>query len=236
MQHWRLFSIFRCMIVFSQLPENKARLFALEARNATAEAPANNAFEDRLALLLEVRTAALDGHLESMRAAARDMLRNGKFKPTGRSKPASEYLMNAALERQFPRINALVDICNYLSLKYLIPISLWDLDKAESDVFVFRLGKAGENYVFNPTGQVLELEDLLIGCSVKNEVETPCVSPVKDSQATKTDSGSRSIGAVLYWPAGYAGLFEPELVIQEFCDLLTSVCGAVAGPVEVEKA
>lgn len=224
------------MNIFSTLPPNKAVLFALEARGANAVPPAHADFEEQMALLLEVRTAALDAHLESMRQAGRDMLRNGKFKPTGRSKPASEYLMNAALEGTFPRINALVDICNFISLKYLVPVSLWDLDKAGSDVYVFRLGKSGEQYVFNPSGQELDIEDLIMGYSVKNGVETPCVSPVKDSQATKTSAGTVNVGAVIYWPATYRGIFDPHHVISEFCELLQTVCGAHAKPVEVIPA
>jgi DNA/RNA-binding domain of Phe-tRNA-synthetase-like protein len=224
------------MNIFSTLPAEKAVLFALEARGANAVPALHAGFEEQLSLLLEVRTVALDAHLESMRQAGRDMLRNGKFKPTGRSKPASEYLLNSALDGTFPRINALVDICNYISLKYLVPVSLWDLDKAGSDVYVFRLGKSGEQYIFNPSGQELDIQDLIIGYSVKNGVETPCVSPVKDSQATKTDNSTRNIGAVIYWPASYRGIFDPHHVISGFCELLQTVCGAEAKPVEVTPA
>src|SRR5688572_10209828 len=56
-------------------------------------------------------------------AAIRDMLRFGKYKPTGRGKPASEYLLRAAVEDKFPWINNLVDINNWISLKSMLPIS-----------------------------------------------------------------------------------------------------------------
>ena len=36
------------------------------------------------------------------RVANRDLLRFGAYKPTGRGKPASEYLVNAAAEEEFP--------------------------------------------------------------------------------------------------------------------------------------
>ena len=42
------------------------------------------------------------------RASVRDMLRFGAYKPTGRGKPASEYLLNAAAEGHFPFISAAV--------------------------------------------------------------------------------------------------------------------------------
>ena len=49
---------------------------------------------------------------ESTKAAVRDLLRAGGYKPSGRSKPASEYLAAAYAKQAFPRINALVDACN----------------------------------------------------------------------------------------------------------------------------
>jgi DNA/RNA-binding domain of Phe-tRNA-synthetase-like protein len=223
------------MHVFQQLPASRFNLHALQA-SVSQSAQTNAGFEEKLALLLEVRTAALDAHLESLRQAVRNMLRNGTFKPTGRSKPASEYLLNAALQQQFPRINPVVDICNYISLKYLIPVSLWDLDKAGSTVFVFRYGAETEAYPFNPSGQILDLQDLACGVAVSGNVQKPCVSPIKDSQATKTTIESVNIGAVLYWPAHWHGIFEPVKVTGEFCALLQDVCSGTASPVEVQFA
>jgi hypothetical protein len=46
-----------------------------------------------------------------VRAAVRDMLRPGGCKPTGRGKPASEYLVRAASEGQLAPINLAVDAC-----------------------------------------------------------------------------------------------------------------------------
>lgn len=225
------------MTVFSQLPPQKARLFALQASGVNNTGPFSAGFETDLARLLEVRTAALDPHLEHMRTSARDMLRIGHFKPTGRSKPASEYLYNAALTGAFPRISPLVDICNYISLKYLVPVSLWDLNLAGCDTFLFRPGVQGEAYVFNSGGQLLELEDLMCGFGVNDGIQTPFVTPVKDAQATKTTSATQHIGAVLYWPASYAGqLFNPPQIVAEFCEILTAVCGGHAEPVETLSA
>src|SRR3712207_7695492 len=45
------------------------------------------------------------------------LLRNGGFRPSGRNKPASEYLAQAAREGRFPRINNLVDVNNLVSLR-----------------------------------------------------------------------------------------------------------------------
>jgi DNA/RNA-binding domain of Phe-tRNA-synthetase-like protein len=176
--------------------------------------------EKRLNGCLQERKNELSENEDLFRKAVRDMMRIGSYKPTGRAKPASEYLIRAASEDQFPRINTVVDINNYISLRYLVPISMWDLDKADSDSILFRPGNDGEEYIFNPSGQTLSLKDLITGFAVKNGDETPIISPVKDCQMTKTDGSTRNIGVAVYYPANRSG--EPELqqILDEFCELL----------------
>lgn len=139
---------------------------------------------------------------EPRRAAVRDMLRHGRYKPTGRGKPASEYLVRAAGEGAFPRINLLADVNNVVSLGSGLPISVIDLDRAAADAFVVRFGRAGESYVFNPSGQELELHDLLLVAALPDD--RPVATPVKDSQATKTDGTTVRALGVVYGPAGMA--------------------------------
>src|SRR5579884_2517050 len=45
-----------------------------------------------------------------IKEAVRNLLKRGGFKPSGRNKPASEYLAQAAREGRFPTINNLVDV------------------------------------------------------------------------------------------------------------------------------
>src|SRR6266542_250022 len=49
---------------------------------------------------------------DAVRDAVRALLRHGGFKPAGRSKPASEYLVRAVGDGTLGAINAAVDICN----------------------------------------------------------------------------------------------------------------------------
>lgn len=190
-------------------------------------------FDAKLRNLLKRRQDGLTPEEESRRLAARDILRNGTYKPTGRGKPASEYLLRAA-ERSdytFPRINGPVDVCNYLSLLEVVPISLWDLDRSGADRFVFRLGGAGESYVFNEGGQEIGLTDLLVGCRVRGEphpTEDPIVNPVKDSLETKTGSVTKRVAACLYAPARSFSTSDLEQICTEFLALL-SECGDDVG-------
>ena len=56
---------------------------------------------------------------DEVRTAVRDLLRQGGFKPTGRSKPASEYLIKAADRGSLSPIDVAVDACNAVSFYIL---------------------------------------------------------------------------------------------------------------------
>jgi DNA/RNA-binding domain of Phe-tRNA-synthetase-like protein len=182
------------------------------------------------AALIEEVKRAVDGALRAKdspesaarKAAARDMLRFGAYKPTGRGKPASEYLLNAAAEGDFPVINGLVDINNLVSVESLLPISVVDLKLAGSTGYAVRRGREGEEYVFNPSGQVLTLRDLLLLARLPEDL--PCASPIKDSQATKTHGGTRDVLGVIYAPDS---LREAALrAARRMAELMEAHCGA----------
>lgn len=151
-------------------------------------------------LLSEIEEIVKEGKNEEIKRMVRNMLRFGKYKPSGRGKPASEYLIESALEGNFPFINNFVDCLNFVSLKSGLPISLIDIEKAESENFKIRRGRRGESYVFNNSGQVLELEDLLLTATL--ETDEAVGTPVKDSLKTKIDDKTRTMAALIYSPKG----------------------------------
>lgn len=130
---------------------------------------------------------------DEIRNAVRDLLRHGGFKPAGRSKPASEYLAAAFAEDRFPRINALVDTCNVVSLHSGLPISLVDVDKLEGALAI-RVAPSGTTYVFNPAGQVIDASGLV--CLY--DAQGPSGSPVKDAQRTKTGDDTRCTLSIVW--------------------------------------
>lgn len=183
--------------ISNQVPE--AAIGLIVAQGVTL-APASSTLSAAIARdLIQVRTSPLN---EERTKVVRDLLRFGKYKPTGRGKPASEYLQGAAREDRFPMINNLVDALNRVSLMSQLPISLIDLDRAGSQRFVLRRGRAGESYVFNASGQVIDLEDLLLVASLPED--RPGANPVKDSMATKLDGAAKNVLAVVYAPASLA--------------------------------
>jgi DNA/RNA-binding domain of Phe-tRNA-synthetase-like protein len=141
--------------------------------------------QELLALLTPAAPAPLHSD-DGVREAVRQLLRQGGFKPTGRSKPASEYLLKATSEGRLTSINVAVDVCNVVSLHSGLPISVVDLDRAPGP-FRVGLAPAGSSYVFNASGQSIDLGGLL--CLF--DADGPCANAVKDAQRTKTSEQTR---------------------------------------------
>jgi DNA/RNA-binding domain of Phe-tRNA-synthetase-like protein len=150
--------------------------------------------------------------------AVRNLLKSGGFKPSGRNKPASEYLAQAAREGRFPLINNLVDINNYISLKTGLPISLLDAD-AIFNTLILRHGADGERYVFNSAGQEIDLAGLICACS---ESDMPLGNPVKDSIAGKIKDQSTDVVGIMYAPNTGALCEVAKASLVEFAELLST--------------
>jgi DNA/RNA-binding domain of Phe-tRNA-synthetase-like protein len=138
-----------------------------------------------LLALLQPNAPAPISSDDTVREAVRGLLRHGGFKPTGRSKPASEYLIRAVAEGALSPINVAVDACNAVSLHSGLPISVVDLDRAQPP---FHVGVAppGASYIFNASGQSIDLKGLL--CLF--DAAGPCANAVKDAQRTKTSEAT----------------------------------------------
>ncbi len=81
----------------------------------------------------------------SERAAVRSMYWRVGIDPTKR-RPSSEALLRRVLRGDaLPRINALVDICNWCSLELQLPYGVYDVDRLRPPI-VLRLGHPGEQY------------------------------------------------------------------------------------------
>jgi DNA/RNA-binding domain of Phe-tRNA-synthetase-like protein len=159
---------------------------------------------------------------DEIRAAVRDLLRHGAFKPTGRSKPASEYLLRAAGDGTLGSINVAVDICNAVSLHSGLPISVVDLDRIRQPLRV-GIPQQGAAYVFNSAGQTIDVAGLVS----LFDAAGPCAGPVKDSQRTKTGPQTRRT-LTLIWgtsklsgKAAQAQAWYCDLLVAEGCNVTT---------------
>jgi DNA/RNA-binding domain of Phe-tRNA-synthetase-like protein len=165
---------------------------------------------------------------EAVRAAVRDMLRHGGYKPTGRGKPASEYLVRAAEDGTLAAINLAVAACNAVSLHSGLPISVVDLAKAEPP-FRIALAAAGARYLFNAAGQEIDVGGLV--CLFDGA--GPCGNAVKDAQRTKTDENTVRTLSVVWGCAG----FEPRLAatVRWYRELLDDA-GALTDDVALDAS
>ena len=169
-------------------------LLDLATFSATLAAPlADTPSPDWLKDLLRLDAEAPVKRSEATRQAVRDLLRQGGYKPTGRGKPASEYLVRAAEEGSLSSINAVVDACNAASLHSGLPISVVDLELTAPPLRV-AIAAPEAKYVFNASGHEIDVEGLLC----LHDADGPCANAVKDSQRTKTRPETTRV-LVLVW-------------------------------------
>jgi DNA/RNA-binding domain of Phe-tRNA-synthetase-like protein len=159
---------------------------------------------------------------EPVRQALRDVLRAGGYKPTGRGKPASEFLLAQALGSGLPRILDLVDINNLASLRHAHPISVFDAAKLGTELGL-RYGREGERFVFNASGQSMDIAGLPV--IARGLARDPAGNAVKDAMTCKVTAETTSVLYVVY---GSARL-PPQLLTgcaRDVADLLQRHAGA----------
>jgi DNA/RNA-binding domain of Phe-tRNA-synthetase-like protein len=159
---------------------------------------------------------------ELTRQAIRRVLKLGGFKPTGRSKPACEYLLGTALGEGMASINNLVDINNFISLKFAHPISIFDGDLLGEDIR-FRLGNEDESYVFNQAGHAMSLKGIPVVCKAHEAVG----NAVKDSMICKVHDQTKRVVACVY-----SSSEVEERLLVETCETMASYLQTFAGATE----
>jgi DNA/RNA-binding domain of Phe-tRNA-synthetase-like protein len=158
---------------------------------------------------------------DEVRAKVRDLLRYGGFKPTGRSKPAAEYLLRAASEGTLGPINLAVDVCNAVSLHSGLPISVIDLDRATPPLHI-AIAPPETQYIFNSAGQSIDVSGLVCLCDAAG----PCANAVKDSQRTKTHGETRRTLTIIWGSIAMPG--RANATAAWYCQLLQAHGAVVA--------
>jgi DNA/RNA-binding domain of Phe-tRNA-synthetase-like protein len=177
---------------------------ALGCVTASVEAPASpealiaelNACEQAILRLPEPRAV-----LESPPILATRLAYKALGKDPARYRGSAEALLRRAIAgRGLPRINAVVDIINLVSVESRLPIGLYDLAHVEGDI-VFRAGRAGETY--KGIGKYdLNLEGLPVFCDAVG----PHGSPTSDSERTMVTSATQNVFAIVISFGGKEGL------------------------------
>ena len=77
--------------------------------------------------------------------AVRTMYKRVGIDPT-KTRPSSEALLRRVRKGDsLPRINSMVDVCNWCSFEFQLPYGLYDASKIQGDV-TLRIGREGESY------------------------------------------------------------------------------------------
>ena len=155
---------------------------------------------------------------DEVKAIVRDLLRHGGYKPTGRGKPASEYLRQAVEKQTLSPINLPVDVCNVVSLHSGLPISVVDLDRVEEPLRI-GIAPSDSDYVFNATGQTIKLDGLL--CLF--DTAGPCANGVKDSQRTKTSQQTTRTLSIVW---GTSQLADRTAIVADWYQEILANLGA----------
>jgi len=93
-----------------------------------------------------VRSADLSGAFQAQASEIRSMYKRVGIDPT-KTRPSSEALLRRVRKGDtLPRINAMVDVCNWCSVEFQLPYGLYDLAHVEGDGIEMRLGRDGESY------------------------------------------------------------------------------------------
>lgn len=129
--------------------------------------------------------------------AARALFRAIGIDPTKR-RPSSEALLQRALKgKELYSVNSLVDVGNWCSLDFLLPIGIYDADKIQGAVTI-RTGTQEDEYLAL-NNRTISLHNRYV---LVDEIGA-FGSPMTDSQRTAIDLATHTAALVLYAPEPY---------------------------------
>jgi DNA/RNA-binding domain of Phe-tRNA-synthetase-like protein len=129
--------------------------------------------------------------------AVRTMYKRVGLDPT-KTRPSSEALLRRVRKGDsLPRINSMVDVCNWCSFEFQLPYGLYDADRIQGDVEL-RLGRAGESY------PGIRKDDVHVeGRIALADSQGPFGNPTSDSGRTMVTTVTRRALLVVFAPAGF---------------------------------
>jgi DNA/RNA-binding domain of Phe-tRNA-synthetase-like protein len=145
-----------------------------------------------------------------------------------KQRPAQEALLRRVLRGEpLPRINPAVDIGNAASIRWLVPVGLYDIDKAGGDVLELRWSNGEEFMPIGGKPTRVERQIILARGSLVLHVY-----PYRDSELTKVDESTKNILIVV---AGLRGVSDDVLTgcSSYISSLFERLLGGRAGPIKL---
>jgi DNA/RNA-binding domain of Phe-tRNA-synthetase-like protein len=150
--------------------------------------------ESRLNAPLAAAEAAVRMHPPEEIAAVRTMYKRVGLDPT-KTRPSSEALLRRVRRGDsLPRINSMVDVCNWCSLEFQLPYGLYDAAHIDGDVKL-RIGRDGESY------PGIRKDDVTVGGRITLADTTgPFGNPTSDSARTMVTTATAHALLVVFAP------------------------------------
>jgi DNA/RNA-binding domain of Phe-tRNA-synthetase-like protein len=150
--------------------------------------------ESRLTSPLAAAEAAVRMHPPEEITAVRTMYKRVGLDPT-KTRPSSEALLRRVRRGDpLPRINSMVDICNWCSLEFQLPYGLYDAAHIDGDVQL-RIGREGESY------PGIRKDDVHVGGRITLADTTgPFGNPTSDSARTMVTTATTRALLVVFAP------------------------------------
>jgi DNA/RNA-binding domain of Phe-tRNA-synthetase-like protein len=128
-------------------------------------------------------------------ADVRSMYKRVGIDPT-KTRPSSEALLRRVRKGDpFPRINSMVDVCNWCSLEFQLPYGLYDAGRIEGDWVELRIGREGESYAG------IRKDDVHVaGRICLADVAGPFGNPTSDSARTMVTTATTRALLVIFAP------------------------------------
>jgi DNA/RNA-binding domain of Phe-tRNA-synthetase-like protein len=127
--------------------------------------------------------------------SVRTMYKRVGLDPT-RRRPSSEALLRRVRRGDpFPRVNTMVDVCNWCSLEFQLPYGLYDRARIVGDDVVLRLGAEGESY------PGIRKDEVHVGGRLTlADAEGPFGNPTSDSARTMVTVATTAALVVVFAP------------------------------------
>jgi DNA/RNA-binding domain of Phe-tRNA-synthetase-like protein len=150
--------------------------------------------EGRLNAPLAAAEAAVRIHPPEETAAVRTMYKRVGLDPT-KTRPSSEALLRRVRRGDsLPRINSMVDVCNWCSLEFQLPYGLYDASRIDGDVEL-RIGRDGESY------PGIRKDDVNVGGRITlADTRGPFGNPTSDSARTMVTTSTTRALLVVFAP------------------------------------
>jgi DNA/RNA-binding domain of Phe-tRNA-synthetase-like protein len=112
-----------------------------------------------------------------------------------KTRPSSEALLRRVRKGEsLPRINSMVDVCNWCSLEFQLPYGLYDAERIDGDVEL-RIGRAGESY------PGIRKDDVNVGGRITlADRSGPFGNPTSDSARTMVTTATTHAMLVVFAP------------------------------------